>query len=120
MRTSSTRTVSAVIVEPLDQALELFDLLATQALSLRKMSNERCYPAAEQTVDEVAALRVDVVLARNQGPIKIAPPVGLRGQRLLFHEPGEEGADRAGRPLAVVVHLSDDVLRAEWSRGAPE
>src|SRR5688572_2213516 len=73
------RIVLSFMVEPLDQALELFDLVAAQALPLRELRNEGRYAAAKEPVDEVAALLVDEVVARDQRSVEIAAAVGLCG-----------------------------------------
>ena len=108
------------MMKPPDQALEFFDLVAAQVLPLRELGNKRGDPSAEQSVDEVAALLVDVVLAPDQRPVEITAPVGRGGQSLLLHEPGQESANRAGRPIAVVVHGGDDLVGAERSLDGPE
>src|SRR5436190_2165825 len=61
MRSSAARIVSTIMMKPPDQALEFFDLVAAQVLPLRELGNKRGDPSAEQSVDEVAALLVDVI-----------------------------------------------------------
>src|SRR6185369_3041112 len=119
-RSNAPRMISAFTIEPPHQALELFQLLATQASAFRELRDEGRDLSTEQAIDEIATLLMHVVFATHQRPIQIATAIGCGGESLLLHQPREKSANRARGPVIVVIQRRHDIFRAQRTGCAPE
>ena len=77
------------MIEFLDEALELGDVLLAQLAPVGEVRDQRRDAAAEQSIEQRGARRVDVVLALEQRPVEIAPAVAFGGDRTFLQQPIE-------------------------------
>src|SRR5690349_5914401 len=94
-----TRAASSLIVVELrDQGFQVRDVLGAQRPVLGEVGDQRGHLAAEQAVDQVLALGLDVGLAADQRAVEVAAVLAAALDGLLAQEAGDERLDRARRP----------------------
>src|SRR5688572_5101958 len=107
---ASASSISAPIVELLDETLEVFDVFLAELLLLTEVRHQRSHATTEHAIEKAMALGRHPVFARECRNIDIAAAIFVRDKRFLLQQSIQERLDRCFLPFALALESGDYVL----------
>src|SRR6185437_13706863 len=112
---NDTSIMTALLAfDPFDQGTQLGNILRAQCLAAGKMRQQWRDAAAEDAIQQAAALLRLPLLARQHRRILVASAIPLRAHRALACEPVQQRAHRVLVPAGGVMQGGGDVLGGLW------